>query len=269
MKFHKHLFFAAFSLLSGCSFLEPINNENQKSDIARKIFEDHCKTSGEKIYKNVSNVDGVYLLKLRREGINYSDQFALDDPYGLDLLGAKGYITSFLRGSFQANVTTAPTYSGPKRIGYFYVDAVDDADGKIHRYSSSINQPWLKDKSYLKGDLKFDVIDKILDVKPSRYGITFDDISTHQDREYWIAGSSLKVIDLENNEVLAERIGYMMDIQQGNTSGGRAPWLFAADHACPSFKSVSTRKIQPGFSLQSRQAQDFVEKVLYPTQNKK
>ena len=98
-----------------------------------------------------------------------------------------------------------------------------------------------------------------------RYGVTYDDISTREERDYWIAGSWLKVIDLKTNEVVAERIGYMMDRGQGNTSGGRAPWLLAADNACPSFfRNPNLPPNGHGSRAQSRQAQDFVEKTLKP-----
>jgi hypothetical protein len=102
--------------------------------------------------------------------------------------------------------------------------------------------------------------------KPPRYGVTFDDISTREDREYWIAGSSLKVIDLDTNEVIAERIGYMVDWAQGIFAGGRSPWLFAADNACPSFTPFGQRPSgQPAFSSQPGQTLIFVEKVLKPS----
>jgi hypothetical protein len=91
-----------------------------------------------------------------------------------------------------------------------------------------------------------------------RYGVTYDDISTHEDREYWIAGSSLKVVDLKTNEVIAERIGYMVDWSQGATAGGNSPWLTATDAACPAFP------LKPGFRAQPGQADLFVEKVLKP-----
>jgi hypothetical protein len=101
-----------------------------------------------------------------------------------------------------------------------------------------------------------------------RYGVTYDDISTREEREYWIAGSSLKVIDLQTNEVFAERIGYMLDRGQGDNSGGRSPWLFAADHACPSFQRNPLRPPGSGSSAQIRQAQVFVEKILEPNLEK-
>ena len=99
------------------------------------------------------------------------------------------------------------------------------------------------------------VLDRVPAPDPApRYGVTYDDLSTREDRDYWIAGSSLRVIDLETHEVMAERIGYMMDRGQGSTGGGRAPWLHATRHACPAF---------PGSrGSQSYQTLDFVEKVL-------
>ena len=104
--------------------------------------------------------------------------------------------------------------------------------------------------------------------KPPRYGVTYDDISTREEREYWIAGSSLKVVDLETNEVIAERIGYMVDWAQGNRASQRSPWLFAADNACPDFyrnyKNLKQGPHAHASMAQSHQTLDFVEKVLKP-----
>lgn len=150
--------------------------------------------------------------------------------------------------------------------GYRYVDAIDPKDGKRYRYTGRIEEPWQTDKHYLKGYTRF-VLDKFpAPNPPPRYGVTYDDISTREERDYWIAGSSLKVIDLKNNEVIAERIGYMMDRGQGNTSGGRAPWLWAANYACPAFRPSDAG--QPGFSYQAGQTRKFVTKTLNPILDK-
>ena len=93
----------------------------------------------------------------------------------------------------------------------------------------------------------------------------FDDISTHEDRQHWIAGSSLKVIDLETDDVIAERIGYMVDRAQGSRAGNRSPWLFAADTACPDFHRNPNSSIRNGAAAQMGQTLDFVEQVLRPT----
>jgi hypothetical protein len=75
------------------------------------------------------------------------------------------------------------------------------------------------------------------------------------------------VIDLKTNEVMAERIGYMMDRGQGNDSGGRPPWLLAADYSCPRFGPKDTMRT-PRFAYQANQTRNFVEKVLHPIQEK-
>jgi hypothetical protein len=224
-------------------------------EIAEAMFQERCKKAGEFIYRTAEDVEGIFLLKLRPDGINYRDQYRMDDPYGSESMG-EVYLMGFLLGRNEKGVFVV---DGPVvSKGYRYVDAIDPKNGQRYRYTGRIEEPWQRDKRYLKGYTRF-VLDRVLSPDPApRYGVTFDDISTREERDYWIAGSLLRVIDLKTNEVMAERIGYMMDRGQGNDSGGRAPWLFAADHACPRFPG--------GSSGQPRQTRIFVEKVLYPTQ---
>lgn len=159
---------------------------------AEAMFAERCKKAGVFIHRTAENVEGIFLMKLRPQGINYGNQYAMDDPYGRDF-GGDAYIRSFLNGFFEAN------YQRP-------------------------DEPR----------------------------------TNREEREYWIAGSSLKVIDLQTSEVMAERIGYMMDRGQGDRNSGRSPWLFAADHACPAFSSTH------GAAAQINQTEKFVEKVLKP-----
>jgi hypothetical protein len=62
---------------------------------AEAMFQERCKKSGEFIHRTTENVEGIFLLKLRPEGINYGDQYKMDDPYGRDL-GGDGYFHVFL-----------------------------------------------------------------------------------------------------------------------------------------------------------------------------
>ena len=244
--------------------------------IAEAMFQERCKTAGEKIYRTAENVEGIFLMKVRPNGINYGhtpeQQFALDDPYGRDLDG-QGYIGTFIRGKYQAETIAppAPVPGAPPRLGYRYVEAIDPMDGLRYRYTGSMRAIGKKDVTAynvqveLKRDPNYDlnIYAFVLDKTPApadspRYGVTYDDISTHEEREYWIAGSSLKVIDLKSNEVMAERIGYMMDRGQGDNGGGRSPWLLAASTACPAFP------VAPGnHPFKMNQTRDFVEKVLH------
>lgn len=235
--------------------------DSKALEVARTLFQQRCAVAGERILRTVKDVDGVLLLKLRPETINYSNQFSLDDPYGRDFSGAD-YIVSFLRAHHELPVIMARlgghAFTPRKQMGYAYVDAINPADGKRHRYTAVIEQPGKTDSRYIIDYARVSMTSEPLNDAPPRYGVTFDDISTAEDRKYWIAGSSLKVLDLLNNEVIAERIGYMMDLGQGKIGGGRSPWLIAAHHACPAFKGENPAVPQGG------QTDLFVEKVLLP-----
>jgi hypothetical protein len=227
---------------------------------AEAMFAERCKKSGEFIHRTAQNVEGVFLMKIRPKEINYGDQFKMDDPYGRDF-GGDAYIRSFLRGFFEVNYKRPDVLkpNAPPHVAYRYVDALDPKDGKRYRYTGRIDQPSLRDKRYGEWVREF-AIDKVSATGPmTRYGVTYDDISTREEREYWIAGSSLKVIDLQTNEVMAERIGYMMDRGQGDRNSGRSPWLLAADNACPEFAP------RHGSTAQPLQTENFIEKVLKPS----
>ena len=259
-------------ILAACATTGTAQNTPTREDgrarlaTAEAMFAERCKKSGEFIHRTAENVEGVFLMKLRPNEINYGDQFKMDDPYGRDL-GGDGYILSFLNGFFEANVKRpdVPAKVVHPHVAYRYVEALDPKDGKRYRYTGSIKEVTHTTSVLMGGDGKttFKTKDFVLDKIPApgampRYGVTYDDISTREEREHWIAGSSLKVIDLTANEVMAERIGYMMDRGQGDKGTGRSPWLFAADNACPEFAP------RHGSTAQPLQTENFVEKTLKP-----
>ncbi|WP_295636570.1 hypothetical protein [uncultured Methylibium sp.] len=240
------------------------------------MFAERCKKAGEFIHRTVDNVEGIFLLKLRPNTINFGHsqerQFALDDPYGRDL-GGVGYIQTFLAGSHREAASKGLPVAGapPPLKGYRYVDAIDVADGQRYRYTGSV-QEYESVASPLVGGNgeKFKRTEFVVSKVPGssatpRYGVTYDDISTRGEREHWIAGSSLKVIDLQTREVIAERVGYMMDRGQGNISGGRSPWLEAAEHSCPPIASRPRLLSGPAFAAQTYKTASFVERVLKPS----
>jgi hypothetical protein len=268
------------AFLTGCASpksAQKVEEARNRLEIAEAMFRERCKNAGEKIHKTVENVEGVFLMKLRPGDINYGDQFKLDDPYGRDL-GGDGYIQSFVRGSYQADNRDISD-GGPPRLGYAYVEAIDPKTGKRYRYTGSIKAVGKMDatapnvKVELKRNPNFDlnIYAFVLERTPAtgsmpRYGVTYDDISTREEREYWIAGSSLKIIDMKTNEVIAERVGYMMDRAQGSQAGQRSPWLLATGNACPSFlRNYKILRASSSAPRQTYQTLDFVEKVLKPS----
>ena len=245
---------------------KPTEKELFKERLAKAeaMFQERCKTAGEKIYRTVDKVDGIFLLKLRPEGSNHGNQFAMDDPYGSDS-GGESYIKTFFSGFYPIPWNPSPVWH--RRLGYLYVEAIDPQNNKRYRYTGALREVDVKLSGLSGGgtvrQTRF-VLDKFpAPGAPPRYGVTYDDISTHEEREYWIAGSSLKVVDLKNNEVIAERVGYMMDRRQGDRSGGRSPWLLAARIACPAFPADPG-----GHPLQVDQTREFVLRMLKPVQEK-
>lgn len=215
--------------------------KNSRLAKAEAMFQERCKTAGEKIYRTVDGVEGILLMKVRPKGDNFGEQFKMDDPYGNDGKG-DGYIETFLRARHEKG------HLSDEAGGYRYVEAIDPKDGKRYRYTGSMKVVGRKDpntpnhKAELARNPSFDlnnygfILDRVPASGPApRYGVTYDDISTLDDREYWIAGSSLRVLDLQTNEVIAERTGYMMDRGQGalSTGGSHPAWDRARKHACP------------------------------------
>ena len=262
-----------FLLLSACGSSPSVSQGNTPQQLrAMAMWQERCKKSGEFIHKTVEGVEGVYLVNVRTHKDNFNlgeqpaDQFWLSDPYGHDSTDDR-YVLNFLQGYYHRTPETKPTLAGaPPRIGYRFVEAHDPKDGKLYRFTGRVEEPWQLDPTkHLKGYTRF-VLDRTpITARTLRYGVKFQDISTREEREHWIAGSSLKVIDLETGEVLGERVGYMVDWAQGSRAGARSPWLFAADNACPGFdRGLALRGSQPAFAAQAAQTLDFVEKVLKP-----
>jgi hypothetical protein len=228
------------------------NESKARLDAAMALFAERCKTAGEKIKRTVENVDGVVWMKWREKitgADNFADQFRLNDPYGQDC-GAEDCIKLLLRATRGLDIDSAKQTSFTQ--GFRFVESVDPADGQAYRYALR----------YARGGLDRQVLEREpVSTRKARYGILWNDISTRTDREHWIAGSSMKVIDLQTNEVFAERIGYMIDKGQGSQTGFRSPWLFAEYTACPAFE-----RSEAGNPMKVSRSRNFVQKILKPTQ---
>lgn len=246
---------------------EFLSAEQERRNRGVAMWKAHCAKSGIFIHKTIENIEGIYLINVRTRlnlGESPQDQFALDDPYGHDSVG-ENYILNFLYGFYYRSAESKPRIPGaPPRVGYRYVEAIDPNDGRLYRFTGRLEKS--------KGEEGRDPGAKVhmrlertpIDKPSARFGVKFEDISNQEDRNYWIAGSSLKVLDLESGEVIAERIGYMVDWAQGSRAGNRSPWLFAADTACPDFHRNPNSPIRNGAAAQMGQTLDFVEQVLKP-----
>lgn len=108
--------------------------EDPKSRLAKAeaMFAERCKKAGVFIHRTAENVEGIFLMKVRTT-YNHGDQYRMDDPYGHDVSG-KGYISDFLKGR---NSKGDVSDQGNVSIGYRFVEAIDEKDGKRYRYTGS------------------------------------------------------------------------------------------------------------------------------------
>lgn len=252
-----------------------LREERQQHDEAKSkltaamaLFNERCKSAGEKITRTVEDVEGVVWMRWREKYTNednFADQWKLNDPYGNDCGGAD-CIEGLLRVTVGASLR--PDETKRHESGYRFVETVDPRDGKRYRYTASLEQSWNQEaidrhKREKGGDLpsysyQFKTRRIPIEAFTARYGVSWDDISTREDRQHWIASSSLKVVDLRNNEVIAERIGYMVDQGQGSQVGFRSPWLFAQYTACPAFDRSESNS-----PIKTSRSRAFVFKVLH------
>lgn len=239
---------------------------------AEAYYKEKCeKVAGIRIYRTVPEVEGLLMMKVRP---NRSDR-ELADPmwpgaaFGREA-GGNGYIESFLGYEHPAQGPIDATHRGyvntDKRPGslpgYRWVEAIDQKDGLRYRYSGSVKPSGKKNPQAYKAELEKDpnydmnIYRWSLDKVPSssktqpRYAVTFEDHVIPEERALWVASSTVKVLDLQTNEVLGEMTRYAMSYIHAPRHS--MPWL---NHSvCPRFGTTSD-------ATDTRQ---FVDKILIP-----
>ena len=191
----------------------------------------------------MNNVKSVLLLNPRKKATQSElrDQYWRGDPYGYDSILPDTEVRNYLR---YLDVNDLPVIRRTSRPGYRFVET-RERKGVYRRFDLS------KDGK--------NVISVAIENPRSRYAVTWSDISTNEDRRFWVAGGRLKVIERATGNILGERIGYLIEPEFGSQRGGRRPWLHARltsseRAACPAFPSK-------GFWPINRL---FVEKILRP-----
>ncbi len=276
----------ALTVTAGCGpDRQATAEQERKTEIAMKaraLYEEKCKTvAGEKIYRTVPDVEGIVLLKVRPQAGSreWADLMWPGAAFALESR-ADEYITTFLgyeqssrdgvpvspdhRGYINTNYTPGNASNLP---GYRYVDVIDEKDGKRYRYTGSNKAVRQKDTTApnvqlaMKNDPNYDLnvyqwtLDKTPAPDPSpRYGVTFEDHVIPEERELGVASSTVKVVDLQSNEVLGDLTRYAWGATK--PSGfNPSPWLTAAK--CPGHavgSNAATRK--------------FVDQILIPRKDK-
>ena len=195
-------------------------------------FHKRCESAHVTYFKTVPPQDGVFIMKpaQRATSEQIKDQYWMGDPYDLP-----DEPESEANGLLFRQKTLLPTGSphANQRGGFDYVEAPHpDKAGKFLLYKL-----W-SPRGNVAGKPLYEMWQPMeVDVRQSRYGYTWDDISTQEDRHYWVAGGRLRVVDLETGEVVAERVGYVIERYFGATGPtfNQSPWsnTIGLDTTCP------------------------------------
>lgn len=192
---------------------------------ARAVFDERCKTAGEKIYKVVEQTDGVLLPKIRQRTGSASDPMTPEAAAWSENYD-KGYIQDFLmfaepnsRNRYGKSIVQTKT----RFPGFDYVEVLNAASGTRSRYT------WNPER-FLREELS-------PSERAPRYAVDFEDLVDPSDRQHWVAGSKIKVVDTTDQSVMAELTYFMFDPGLGSRSGQRDPWAFAV--GCPNYPFVA------------------------------
>ena len=222
----------------------------ERYKIAAARFAERCKIAGDKIVRTVDNVEGILVLKMRttKEIGNGHEQYAPSAAFYRESAD-EWYLKSFLWSEERLEGKRGRLYdrrTSPDFPGYGYVDFVDPTDNKRYRYHLVEKHDGRSSGSPSR------VLERELAVGPApRYGLTFVDLVDPEDRDHWIAGSVVKVVDLQTGEEIARHTRLAFDRGLGASGGGRQAWAYAS--FCP--------VIGPLYAAQTRH---FVDQVLKP-----
>ncbi len=169
---------------------------------SQEYFDHLCKTeAGEFIYRMVENVEGLYMMRPRKEATDNELEhlYALEDPYG----HTNGEATM---GEYD--------FVSPNR--YLYLErrtqpsrsALNSAGTGAEKSPAQVSEEYERLSGYDGRHLESMHKEKE-DALKSQYGFTWRGLTRPHDRELGIAGGELIVLDLKTKDVLGVRRGYI------------------------------------------------------------
>ena len=188
----------------------------ERYETSHAMFLERCRTqAGYKINRVVKDVDGILLPKVRHR-MNEYDPTAPGAAFAMEDVD-DGYLASFLYyrdppPELANSYRVSPNKNPGASPGFSYVDIIDEKDGQRYRHAirwpDSWEDTWEQSRVHVRmGPRVF--FGKVPESEPMpRYAVTFEDAVVPEERANGIASSTVKVIDIQANEVLAEMRRY-------------------------------------------------------------
>jgi hypothetical protein len=197
-----------------------------------QYFDHLCKNeAGEFIYRTVENVGGLYLMRPREKVDEYKLQhlYAIEDPYAY----------SDIETDAPQKLFVNPPWWNYKFFEIRKSSSANSEANPLHQY--------LRYSGYVQNQSPMN-LEEVTTLK-SQFGYIWRGITRPHDRELGIVGGELIVMDLESNEVLAVRRGY---IRSGDARNKLTGIWWLGGHVCPVHKNANTYTYE------------FLSKVLKP-----
>lgn len=224
------IFFGGPLALYGYVYLMAVHDQTSYEEDVAYVKELCAKYGGDKVYKTVDNVEGVFQMKAYNPDgdFQWADQYGMAEPWALAHYGDFGSSLSHLGTNGRGHwfIERQPGYGlseGPPYRRYLLASTTSkvnnpDADAVISAEGFALERQEVK-----------------VQILKSRYGYTTEDLSTPELRKRWIGGGKLKIVDLQTKEILAERIDFY------RATGPQVKMAWTAGVSCRRGESI------PGF----------------------
>ena len=198
---------------------------------SKAIFEERCKSAGEKIYQTVENVEGITLLNVPED----SPQSSLNDPMWEGAVfswsgSEEEYVKEFLYWEIiyddnpmriVQSVDPRPSARETQIRLWGYPTNMSEHKKAYRGYRyADVKQ---KDKHYLRYRFPDDKVRKDIDTllvqpieEPSRYALEYKPIVDPADRKHWVAGVTVNIYDLQTHTLMATKTWYALNPTQGH-----------------------------------------------------
>ena len=202
---------AALALLGGCAGGDRTNDEYVEAAWAhfRKLCDEK---SGEKIYRQLSGIKSALVVKPLPPATEKDsfDQYWYGDPYSASATSQRSINAAGKLVYPSAPIAMNRVGRGLDFVEFVGLEGAVKGGNVIRIYYDAAT------KDYRTATVAESV---------SRFGLKWEDISTLGDRQYWVAASRLSIVDLSDNSLVAERVGYFLESGFGSNAGQRRPWL--------------------------------------------